>query len=181
VSTAGGRFAPGQKLFLASAGVVQVQGYAAQGDRGGPVPLRPDDAPAFYVVASDEVTACVPLDQAERTLRPLVDRPTAEQMLQVLREPSPPPPATNEPLLERGKRVVHSGTPMDHAWFLRELYGLPLPLTEPISQGIQFFTGLVLGEVAEVTGTPRADLEREMRGRYPAAAGLATAVRFRPD
>ena len=175
------RLAPGDTRFLASAGVVRVQGYAAQGERGGPAPMRPGDAPAFYVVANDEVTACVPLDQAERTLRPLVDRPAAERMLQVLREPEPPPPATGEPLLERGKRVVHSGTPLDHAWFLRELYGLPVPLSEPIAQGVHFFGGLVLAEIAEVTGTPRAELEREMRERYPAAAGLATAVRFRPD
>src|SRR5690348_4739788 len=104
--------------------------------------MRPGDAPAFYVVTNDDITACVPLDQAERTLRPLVDRATAERMLQVLREPDPPPPSTQEPLLERGKRVVHSGTPLDHAWFLRELYSLPLPLTDAIAQGIQFFTGL---------------------------------------
>lgn len=175
------RYAPGDTVFLASAGVVKVQGYAAQGPHGHPAPLQPGAAPAFYVVANDEVTACVPLDQAERTLRPLVGRADAERMLQVLREPEPPAPATPEPLLERGKRVVHSGTPLDHAWFLRELYGLPLPLSEPIAQGIQFYGALVLREIAEVTGTPRAELEREMRERYPAASGLATAVRFRPD
>ena len=168
-------------MFLASAGVVKVQGYAAQGEHGRPAPLQPGAAPAFYVVANDEVTACVPLDQADRTLRPLVDRAEAEQMLQALRTPEPPAPSTAEPLLERGKRVVHSGTPLDHAWFLRELYGLPLPLSEPIAQGLQFYGGLVLGEIAEVTGTARTELEREMRERYPAAAGLATAVRFRPE
>lgn len=175
------RFAPGDRVFLASAGVARVQGYAAQGERGHPVPLRPGDAPAFYVVAGDEVTACVPLDQAERTLRTLVDLPTAERLLQILRDPAPPPPATAEPLLERGKRVVHSGTPLDHAWFLRELYALPLPLGEPMAQGVQFFTALVLGEIAEVTGRPREELEREMRDRYPAAGGNATVLRFRPE
>jgi hypothetical protein len=133
------------------------------------------------VVANEEVTACVPMDQAERTLRPLVDRAAAERMLEALRAPEPPAPVTGEPLLERGKRVVHSGTPLDHAWFLRELYGLPVPLAEPMAQGVQFFGGLVLGEVAEVLGTPRAELERELRDRYPAAAGMATVVRFRPD
>jgi len=175
------RYSPGDTLFLASAGVVKVQGFAAQGARGAPAPLRPGEAPAFYVVANPEVTACVPLDQAERTLRPLVDRATAERMLEVLRQPEPPAPVTGEPLLERGKRVVHSGTPLDHAWFLRELYALPVPLSEPMAQGVQFFGGLALAEIAEVLDTARADLEREMRERYPAAAGLATAVRFRPE
>ncbi|HYV44753.1 MAG TPA: hypothetical protein VFA20_07830 [Myxococcaceae bacterium] len=175
------RHSPGDTLFLASAGVVKVQGYAAQGERGTPAPLRPGEAPAFYVVANAEVTACVPVDQAERTLRPLVERATAERMLEVLRQPEPPAPVTGEPLLERGKRVVHSGTPLDHAWFLRELYALPVPLSEPMAQGVQFFGGLALGEIAEVLGTPRADLEREMRDRYPAAAGLTAAVRFRPE
>jgi len=175
------RYSPGDTVFLASAGVVKVQGYAAQGERGAPAPLPPGQAPAFYVVANAEVTACVPVDQAERTLRSLVDRATAERMLQALRQPEPPAPVTGEALLERGKRVVHSGTPLDHAWFLRELYGLPVPLAEPMAQGVQFFGGLVLAEIAEVLGTPRPDLEREMRDRYPAASGLAAVVRFRPE
>lgn len=175
------RYSPGDTVFLASAGVVKVQGYAAQGERGAPAPLQPGRSPAFYVVANAEVTACVPMDQADRTLRPLVDRDAAERMLEVLRRPEPPAPVTGEPLLERGKRVVHSGTPLDHAWFLRELYALPVPLAEPMAQGVQFFGALVLAEIAEVLGTPKAELEREMRERYPAAAGLATAVRFRPD
>ena len=61
-----------------------------------------------------------------------------------------------------------------------EEYALPLPLSEPLAQGVHFFTGLVLGEISEVTGVPRANLESEMRERYPAASGLATAIRFQP-
>jgi RNA polymerase-interacting CarD/CdnL/TRCF family regulator len=174
------RYGVGERLFLASAGVVTVQGHAAQGEGGRPAPLRPGDAPAFYVVGNDDVTACVPLDQAERTLRPLVDRPTAERMLAVLREPAPPGPASRESVLDRGKRVVHSGTPMDHAWFLRELFGLPLPLSEPVAQGLQFFCGIVLGEISAVLGESRESLERELRSRYPAAAGVAVSpIQFR--
>jgi hypothetical protein len=176
------RYVPGDTVFLASAGVVKVRGYAARNERGAPAPLSPGQGtPAFYVVGNDQVTACVPLDQAERTLRPLVDRATAERMLEELRAPEPPAPVTGEALLERGKRVVHSGTPLDHARFLRELYGLPVPLAEPMAQGVQFFGGMVLGEIAEVLGTPLAELERQMRDRYPAAAGLEAVVRFRPD
>lgn len=174
------RFQPGDRAFLASAGVVVVDGFAAQGERGRPAPLRPGDAPSFYVVSGEDVTACVPMDQAERTLRPLVDRATAERMLEVLRAPEPSAVQGGEPILERGKRVVHSGTPLDHAWFLRELYGLPAPVSDAIAEGIAFIGKLVLGEIAAVTGAERAGLEKEMRDRYP-AAGLGTVLRFRPD
>lgn len=174
------RYGLGERVFLASAGVVTVQGHAAQGEGGKPSPLKPGEAPAFYVVGNDDVTACVPVDQAERTLRPLVDRATADRMLQVLREPAPPAPPTQESVLDRGKRVVHSGSPLDHAWFLRELYGLPLPLSEPLAQGLKFFTGLVLREIAAVLGESVETLERELRGRYPAAAGVSV-LRFQPN
>jgi RNA polymerase-interacting CarD/CdnL/TRCF family regulator len=173
------RFQRGDRAFLASAGVVVVDGFAAQGEGGRPAPLRPGDAPTFYVVSGEDITACVPVDQVARTLRPLVDRPTAERMLEILRAPSPPEVQGGEGLLERGKRVVHSGTPLDHAWFLRELYGLPAPVSDAIAEGMAFVAKLVLGEIAAVIGPERSALEQEMRERYPAAS-LGTVLRFRP-
>jgi RNA polymerase-interacting CarD/CdnL/TRCF family regulator len=156
-------------VFLASAGVVTVTEYASRDARGRPAPYEPSAGPpVFYVVRNEDVTACVPVSVADDTLRPLIDEQTARTLLDVLRGAEPP--LHPEPLLERGKRVVHSGTPREHAELLRELYALPAPLSETLALSVQFVSTLVLGEIAAVLRLDRSALVSEMRTRYPAAA-----------
>ncbi len=175
------RFQPGDRVFMASAGVAVVRDFAARGEGGRPRPMGVRDEPAFYVVEAREVVAVVPFDRAGETLRPLVSDDVAHQMLAVLRGPAPEPGST-KPLVERGRDVVHSGTPLEHARLLRELYALAPPLGEALASGLRFLEKLVLPEVAEVLGIELASLESEMRRAHPAAADAAgrSAVRFGP-
>jgi RNA polymerase-interacting CarD/CdnL/TRCF family regulator len=177
----GPRFQVGEAVFLPSAGLGRVVQYAGRGASGKPEPLAPGSPPAFYVVEVEDAVALVPVDQPE-SLRALVEAPAAAQMLEVLRGAAPPPPSM-EPILERGKRVVHSGTPLEHAQLLRELYALPVPLSESIASGLAFISGLVLPELASVLQLDPAELVTEMRHRYPAAQDAVdrqAALRFRP-
>ncbi len=178
-------FRRGDRVFLASGGVATVAQFAARDAEGKPAPWTPEmGAPVFYVVEGDEVTACVPISRAAETLRPLVDPEVARQMLEALRSERPPEADSTLPLVERGKRIVHSGTPLEHAWFLRELYGLPAPVADAIGEGLLFMSRLVLSEIAAVLGLDRAQLEAEMRQRSPAfdefAARNALRLRFHP-
>jgi RNA polymerase-interacting CarD/CdnL/TRCF family regulator len=164
------RFSLGQKVFMASAGVATVVDFAGKDAHGRPAPrARPEDPPDFYVLKAGEVVACVPVSAAEQTLRLLVDRPTAERMLEILRGPAPELPLSTKPLLERGKDIVHAGQPLEHAALLRELYSLPVPLSEQLASGLHFTANLVLPEIALVLGQPLPALAAEMRDRYPAA------------
>jgi RNA polymerase-interacting CarD/CdnL/TRCF family regulator len=169
-------FKVGDTVFLASAGLGHVSAYAARDAAGRPAPLAPGAAPAFYVVDVDQTVACVPFSASE-PLRAPVDPLTAGQMLEVLRAQEPPASAP-EPLLERGKRVVHSGSPLEHAQLLRELYALPIPLAEAFASGVTFLSKLVLPEVAAVAGLDAAALGEEMRGRYPAAQDAEDAAKL---
>jgi RNA polymerase-interacting CarD/CdnL/TRCF family regulator len=174
-------FQIGQAVFLASAGLGQVVELAGRDASGKPGPLAPGAPPAFYVVEVEDAVACVPVDQPQ-SLRAPVDAETAAQMLEVLRG-APPSPPSLEPVLERGKRVVHSGTPLEHAHLLRELYGMPVPLSEPIASGLAFISGLVLPEIASVLELDAADLVTEMRHRHPAAQDAVdrqALLRFHP-
>jgi RNA polymerase-interacting CarD/CdnL/TRCF family regulator len=175
------RFQVGEAVFLPSAGLGRVVHYAGREASGKPGPLTPGAPPAFYVVEVEDAVALVPVDQPE-SLRAPVEVETAAQMLEVLRGAPPPPPST-EPVLERGKKVVHSGTPMEHAQLLRELYALPVPLSESIASGLAFISGLVLPEIASVLKVDVAELVTEMRHRYPAAQDAVdrqALLRFRP-
>jgi hypothetical protein len=169
-------FKVGETVFLASAGLGRVTAFAGRDAAGRPAPLEPGAAPAFYVVDVDQTVALVPFSAAG-PLRAPVDEPTARRMLDVLRTPVPPesPP---EPLLERGKRVVHSGTPLEHAQFLRELCALPIPLAEAFASGVTFLSKLVLPELAAVLGLDAAALSEELRGRYPAAQDAEDAAKL---
>jgi hypothetical protein len=167
-AAAGQPFEVGETLFLASAGVVRLVDLAARDARGKPAPYDPSSGPpVFYVVQGDEVTACVPVAQGQQTLRPLVAAPLAQEMLDVLRGPELP--LSTEALLERGKRIVHEGSPLEQAQLLRELCGLPAPLSETLAMSLRFVAGLVLPEIAQVLGLSRAALEEELRKRHPAA------------
>lgn len=163
-------FKPGDTIFLASAGVGVISELATRDSHGQPAPIRSSqDRPAFYVVRAERVVACVPFERAAEAMRRLVDRSTAEEMLAVLRGP-PPDLADPRPLLERGKDVVHSGSPLDHARLLRELYALPVPVSDSLGEGLSFVSSLVIPELALVLELSREELEREMRERHPAAA-----------
>lgn len=179
-------FRRGEKVFLASGGVATISDFAARDPQGKPAPWKPEmGPPVFYVVTGDEVTACVPIVRAQETLRPLVAPELAQQMLDALRAEQAPEPDSTVPLLERGKQIVHSGTPLEHARFLRELYGLPAPVADAIGVGLMFMSRLVLPEIAAVLKLDRAQLEAELRQRYPSfeeyASREAMRVRFKHE
>jgi RNA polymerase-interacting CarD/CdnL/TRCF family regulator len=179
--TFGSMFERGERVFLSSGGVGIIVAFAARDAHGKPSPWRPEmGPPGFYVVDTEELTACIPTASAHETLRRLVTADEALRMLEMLRASDVPPPETPEPLLERGKRVVHSGSPLEHARLLRELYGLPVPLSDAIAAGLALVGRLVLAEIAAVLGMDRHALEAEMRGRYRAAEELqaASGIRF---
>jgi RNA polymerase-interacting CarD/CdnL/TRCF family regulator len=164
------KFERGDRLFLHSAGVATLVDFAGRDPAGKPRPLAPDEPPAFYVLKAGDSVACVPLERAPETLRPLVSRDDAEAMQAALwaQEPQPPPPNAKG-LLERGRDVVHSGTPIEHARLLRELCDLTPPVTESLASGLRFLEGLVLGELSAVLGRPESELRAQLRDRFPAA------------
>jgi hypothetical protein len=175
------RFRVGQQVFLSSAGLGRVVEYAGRDASGKPGPLAAGAPPAFYVVEVEDAVACVPIDLSQ-SLRERVDPGAAAQMLEVLRG-APVPPPSLEPVLERGKKVVHSGTPPEHAQLLRELYAMPVPLSESIASGLAFISGLVLPEIASVLELDLTELTAEMRHRYPAAQEAVerqALLRFHP-
>ena len=178
----GSVFDRGQRLFLASAGVVTLSALAGRDGKGKPGPLREGEVPAFYVLHGLERVACVPIAEAEKTLRPLVTRSVAEQMLALLRDPVAPPAPSTRPLLERGRDAVHQGSPLEQVTVLRELCQLPAPLSEALGSGLRFLRDLVLGEISEVLGRAKSELEEELRARFPAVDELesrgAQTVRF---
>ncbi len=165
-------FSLGQRVFLFSGGVATLADVAGRDGHGRPRPLGPDEPPAFWVVRTDEVVACVPVDKTAGTLRPLVGEALAERMLEVLHGPAPEPAPSLTPLLERGKQVVHEGDPLAQAHFVRELLELPVPLSEQVASGLAFIGKLVLGEIAEVLRRDVAELQRALKARYPAASDL---------
>lgn len=177
-------FRLGDRVFMSSAGVGTVSELAGKDEGGKPRPLRGGEEPAFYVVRTQEAVACVPISRASETLRPLASEDVARRMLEALRAPHPPLPASLEPLLERGRKVVHAGDPLAQATFLRELFGLPPPVSDAVGAGLRFLADLVLTEVAEVLRLIPNDLEDEMRRRHPAYSELrnrqATLLGFRP-
>jgi len=160
-------WAVGDKVFLASGGVSTVRAYASRTPDGKPGPWNPTAPPDFYVVESDDKVACVPVTQASAALRPLVQPAEAEQQLSILRGPEVP--LSQEPLLERGKRVAHSGSPEEHAQFLRELYALPVPLSDALVEGLKFYEQLVLRELETVLSLSPGTLHEEMASRYKSA------------
>ncbi len=167
-------FRRGTRVFMNSAGLGTVVDFASRGEDGQPKPFNPQtDRAAFYVIKTAEVVACVPIASAHETVRPLTSVEVATEMLEVLRGPVPPPDGSKS-LLERGKDVVHDGRPLAQALLLRELFDLPVPLSDALGTGVGFVSRLVLSELAAVLEIPLADLEAEMQKRYPAAqeAGL---------
>jgi len=176
----GAGFEKGDAVFLASAGLGRVVDFAGRAADGKPAPLTAGAEPAFYVVEVEDTVALVPLGRAE-TLRRPVSADDARAMLEALRA-TEPPPSPAEPLLERGKRVVHSGTPLEHSRFLRELCALPVPVAESVASGITFLSKLVLPEISSVLGLSREQLETELQQRFPAARDArdqAALLRFR--
>ncbi len=172
-------FERGQRLFMSSAGLATIVDFAARGSNGKPAPLQaPDDLPVFYVVKTEEVTACVPIDRADETLRPLVSPELAGQMLATVRSAQVPAPTSTRPVLERGKEVVHQGDPLEQAKLFRELCALPAPVSESIGIGLSFLARLVLGEICEVLAIERPTLEEELRQRYPAFSSAAQSGRI---
>lgn len=165
---------------MASAGIGRIVDVAARDANGQPAPITEGASPAFFVVVTARATACVPFERAPETLRPLVPEPVARQMLEVLRGASPAL-ADSMPLLERGRRVVHSGDPLPHARLLRELCGLPAPLSEALASGLRFVAALTLPELERVLALPSGSLRRELRARFPAFASAAEDATPSPD
>jgi hypothetical protein len=126
------------------------------------------------VVDLAESLAFVPVHDSEKTLRNVCDRATAESMLAILRQKAPPP-LTGEGLLERGKRVVHEGAPLEQTRLLRELFALPVPLSPHLSSGLAFLQHLVLPEISLALGLSLREIETEMRRSYPAASDAENA------
>jgi RNA polymerase-interacting CarD/CdnL/TRCF family regulator len=164
-------FKIGDRVFLASAGLGRIADYAGRGPDGKPAPLGPGVPPDFYVVEVGQTVALVPLSRAE-TLRAPLSKAEAAALLDALRASEPLPPPL-EALLERGKRIVHSGTPLEHARLLRELCELPVPLSDALASSVGFLSRLVLPELADVLGLKVAQLEAELSRRYPAFASIA--------
>jgi hypothetical protein len=157
----------GDRVFLNSAGVSTVRGYAVRTPGGKPGPWNPGVPPDFYVIDSGDKVALVPLSQASTSLRPLMSESHARELLEVLRGPEVP--VVPEPILERGKRIAHEGAARAQALFLRELYALPVPLSDALAEGLSFYERLVLGELEAVLGESPGSLASEMATRYLAA------------
>src|SRR5690349_11183966 len=118
----------GDRVFLNSGGVSTVRGFAVRTADGKPGPWNPGVPPDFYVLDSGDKVALVPVALAPQSVRPLVSRAEAQELLALLRGPEVPP--VPQPLLERGKTVAHEGAAKEQALFLRELYALPVPLSD---------------------------------------------------
>jgi RNA polymerase-interacting CarD/CdnL/TRCF family regulator len=163
-------FRIGDPVFLFSGGLGRIKTFAGRAHNGEPAPWKAGDAepPHFYVVETHDKVACVPIRQAAESIRPLVTTELAVQMLSALR--GDPPPLSLKPILERGKDVAHSGSPLEHAQFLRELYSLQ-PLPESLEEGLRFYEGLVLPELERVlelaAGTLREELHRLHGSPHP--------------
>jgi RNA polymerase-interacting CarD/CdnL/TRCF family regulator len=129
-------------------------------------------APAQYECYALELPsgarAFIPVQKAASTFRHVSSRLEAESDLEILRsEGVEPDTRFHKARQEEIDRVIRTGTRSEIATHLRKLYAKKSLATESEQRAIRVLEDLVLAEIGLVLGLRRAELENEMRSRYP--------------
>ena len=112
--------------------------------------------------------AFIPADNADSSLRPLSSKEEALADLEILRSTGvEPDDRIHRTRQDERAKTMRSGSRVEITQLLRRLYAAKAPVSGADGVAIRALEDLVLEEISLVLGIPRAELENEMRDRYP--------------
>lgn len=154
-------FHVGDHVVYAPHGIGVIVGHERKGPEGQTVEC-------WAVSFASGLRAFIPVQLAEKALRPLSTRAEALSDLEALRtEGVERDQRFHKERSEERARILKGGSRVEITQLLRRLYAGKAPVSDVDGAAIRSIEDLVLAEISMVLKIPRAELEHEMRERYP--------------